>query len=265
VKTLTDEQKKQLTRRSVFFFDRDGTLTLGGKALTGAKEALLALKKSGKHVFVLTNNSSKTPKEHLNSLVKAGFKLEIKNVLVSTDVAAKKLKELKFKRVWWMASDKVSKHLVKTWGLKFDAKKPEAVLLTYDDTLDYQKLTLAAEFLKSGARYFSTHPDVLCPTPNGMVPDVGCVIEYLKCATGRTPEIIFGKPNIAMVEQVLKDLGKKLSDAVIVGDRIYTDIALAKGTDMLSVLVLTGETDLDTYDAQETKASVVLETLKNFA
>ena len=255
---------KEFHSRTVYFFDRDGTLTLGGKALKGAKEALLALKQSGNHVFVLTNNSSKTPKDHLAALNKAGFKLELKNVLVSTDVAAFNLKEQKIKRVWWMASKKVSTHLSqmgKKLGFKFDAKNPQAVLLTYDDTLDYAKMTLAYKFLNSGARYFATHPDVHCPTPEGMVPDIGCVIDYLKAATGRIPELIFGKPNLAMIDGTLKQLGKAYSDAVIIGDRLYTDIALKGNTDMLSVLVLTGETDLSSYQSQGIKADVVLDSL----
>jgi ribonucleotide monophosphatase NagD (HAD superfamily) len=94
------------------------------------------------------------------------------------------------------------------------------------------------------------------------LPDAGSFIELLRLATGRTPEMVFGKPGRAMVDAGLARAGGEYRDAAVIGDRLYTDIALAEGTEMLSVLVLSGETTRAQYEAQERRAHIVVKDLE---
>lgn len=248
--------------RKIFFLDRDGTLTLSGKPLPGAAQLIEWLKVSGKRCYVLTNNSSKTPSQHLSALRRCGFNLCSENVLLSTDVAAEYLVRQGLKKVYWIASDEVATYLQEAYELEFETQTPAAVLLTYDETLDYEKLLGATRHLRQEVRYFATHRDVVCPTEDGPVPDIGTFIEVLRLTTGRVPELTFGKPSRAMVEPTLERLGLNYGDAVVIGDRLYTDLELARGTDMLSVLVLTGETTRASYESQKFRADIVASDLQ---
>lgn len=258
---LFNERLEELRRRSVFFLDRDGTLSLEAKPLAGAVEFLGKLRGRGALPFLLTNNSSKTPAEHRAALARSGIEFQEDELLLSTDVAARYLKAAGLRRIFWVASEKVGRYLAEAHGLEFAAEEPQAVLLTFDDTLTYAKLVEVTRQLQRGTRYFATHCDVVCPTPEGPVPDIGTMIETLRLTTGRTPERVFGKPDVRMVEDTLKALGKGFADAVVIGDRLYTDIALAAGTDMLSVLVLSGETTRAQYEDSPHQADVVVTNL----
>ena len=182
-------------------------------------------------------------------------------ILLSTDVAADYLVRVGLRRVYWVATNEVGDYLRAEHGLQFEKDAPSAVLLTYDTSLDYAKLAAVTRHLQGGVRYFATHADCVCPTPGGPLPDVGAFIELLRVATGRTPEIVFGKPNRAMVDAGLARAGAEYCDAAVIGDRLYTDIALAEGIDMLSVLVLSGETTRAHYESQERRASIVVRDL----
>ena len=259
------EHLEELRRRTVFFLDRDGTLTLESRPLPGAAEFLAMLRKRGAMPFLLTNNSSKTPGEHRAALARCGIEFREEEVLLSTDVAARHLKAAGLTRIFWIASEKVGQHLTQKHGLLFADRDPQAVLLTYDDTLSYAKLVDVTRHLQKGVRYFATHCDVVCPTTEGPVPDIGTTIETLRLTTGRIPELVFGKPDSRMVEDTLRALGKEFSDAVVIGDRLYTDVALAAGNDMLPVLVLSGETSRAQYEDSEHRAGIVVPNLASLA
>lgn len=262
---LFAEHLDELRRRSVFFLDRDGTLTLEARPLPGAVEFLALLRQRGAAPFLLTNNSSKTPAEHHAALARSGIEFMESELLLSTDVAARYLKAAGLERIHWVASEKVGRHLTEVHGLQYATREPQAVLLTYDDTLTYAKLVETTRHLQQGVRYFATHCDVVCPTAEGPVPDIGTMIETLRLTTGRTPELVFGKPDVRMVEGTLKAVGKGFADAVVIGDRLYTDIALAADTDMLSVLVLSGETTRAQYEDSEHRADIVVPNLASLA
>lgn len=251
-----------LATRRVVFLDRDGTLALSGEPLPGARRFVEALRHRGARLFVMTNNSSKTRRQHLASLGRCGVPVGDDEILLSTDVAAEYLAKSGLRRVYWVATDEVGAYLQTEHGLEFESEEPAAVLLTYDTTLDYAKLSAVTRHLQRGVRYFATHADLVCPTVGGPLPDVGTFIELLRLATGRTPEMVFGKPSRAMVDAGLARVGGEYRDAAVIGDRLYTDIALAEGTDMLSVLVLSGETTRAQYESQERRANIVVRDLE---
>jgi HAD superfamily hydrolase (TIGR01450 family) len=254
-----NERWDELRRRSVFFLDKDGTLALGARPLRGAVELTSWLgRRSDKEYFVLTNNSSRTPSAHVDGLRGSGLDVEQRNVIVSTDAAARWLVQEGHNRVFWLATSDVGDDLEQRHGLRFDEEQPAAVLLTYDTTLTYDKLARAVRFLREGLPYFATHRDLVCPTEDGPIPDIGTFIELIRLTTGREPDMTFGKPDTLIIDGALESLGKSYDDAVVVGDRLYTDVALKDGTAMLSVLVLSGETDRVAYERQDRRADIVV-------
>lgn len=250
------DARDQLRRRRAFFFDRDGTLSLDDEAIPGAREFLDALRARGAACFVMTNNSSRTPAEHHRRLAGLGLGFAAEDVLVSSQPAIAHLLDEGMRRVFWLATEAVGSQLEEA-GLVYDDREPDALLLTYDTELTYDKLRDFSNALRRGTPYFATHLDQVCPTPTGPIPDVGTFLHMFEVATGRLPERTFGKPEPAMLDVALRRLGLARSDAVMVGDRLYTDIALTAGTDALSVLVLTGESTAEDHDRSEHRADVV--------
>jgi hypothetical protein len=98
--------------------------------------------------------------------------------------------------------------------------------LGFDTTLTYQKLWKLCDFVRAGLPYIATHPDFNCPTGSGFMPDIGAMIAFVKAATGREPDKVVGKPNRTIVDQLARKLGLSIQPLAMVGDRLYTDIAL---------------------------------------
>ena len=96
--------------------------------------------------------------------------------------------------------------------------------------------------MQHDVRLIATHPDKVCPTPEGPIPDVGAFLALFEEATGLKPWKIFGKPNPEMVTHVLKKHRALPEEALMIGDRLYTDMELAWRVGCDSILVLSGET-----------------------
>lgn len=252
-----DDVLREIGRRRAFFLDRDGTLTLAERKLPHVDEFLGALRRGGREFFVLTNNSSKSPRRHFENFRRIGLDVELANVLVSIQPALAFLRRAGLTRLFLVANDEVTQY-VRDEGFDPASRDPQAVLLTYDTEITYAKLLGLTAWLRRGVPYYATHVDVVCPTPDGPVPDIGTTIRTMEMTLGVTPIRTFGKPSHDFAEPVLAERGLTFADAVVVGDRLYTDLALAEGTDMLSVLVLTGETTADAYAASATRADVVV-------
>jgi HAD superfamily hydrolase (TIGR01450 family) len=114
-------------------------------------------------------------------------------------------------------------------------------VLGFDTTLTYAKLQRLCEFVAGGTPYIATHADLNCPTETGFMPDAGAMIELVAASTGRRPDVVVGKPNPPIVQAVQSRLGIPIQRMCMVGDRLYTDIALGQ-TGLTTVLVLSGET-----------------------
>ena len=258
------EALSDLKQRKIWFFDRDGTLSLSNVIIPGAERLLGLLTKREIPFYVLTNNSSKSPAEHHETLLKIGFDLAPEIVLVSIEPALSHLEGLGTSRIHCLANREVAAY-VEARGFTLDAEAPQALLLTYDTELTYEKIETFTCHLRAGVPYFATHTDIVCPTPRGGMPDAGTFIEMFRMATGRVPEMSFGKPETAFLAGVLEERGLTLADAVMVGDRLYTDIAMGSGNDLFTVLVLTGETSSKDYKASDTRADFLTLDLDHLA
>ncbi|MEO0233546.1 MAG: HAD-IIA family hydrolase [candidate division WOR-3 bacterium] len=245
----------------IFFFDMDGTLYLGDKLIDGSVQFLNRLKELEiKRVF-LSNNSSKNRKDYYKKLKKMGFEVSIDEIFTSLNATILKMKREKIVKIFPLGTPSFEEELREN-GFTITDKDPEVVLLGFDKTLTYEKIEKAYKFLMEGKRYIATHPDILCPTEEGFIPDIGCFISMFEKCTNRLPEII-GKPNVEMLSNILKFYSIENCDAVMVGDRLYTDMRMAIDAKVISVLVLSGETKLEDYKNSNLQIDIVCDSVKD--
>jgi 4-nitrophenyl phosphatase len=220
-------------------FDLDGTIYLGSQLLPGAGELIEALVAARVPHLFATNNSSKTLDEYLAHLGALGLPVTPAAVLTSNDVAIDHLRTHGFRRPYLLANHAVE-HLYREAGFDLAGSDPDAVLLTFDTSLTYLKLRRASDLIRAGLPYFATHPDLVCPTPEGPIPDCGAFAALLAASSERWP-VVLGKPEAAMASTIGARLGVPRAAIAFVGDRLYTDVRMAREQGFQAVLTLTGE------------------------
>ena len=248
-----------IKNKKLFIFDIDGTISLDNRLFSRTKDVFEKLCAQGKFVYLITNNSSKLPGHYIANLKKAGLDMEKIKLITSLDIALSYLEANGFKKIYFVANGQVSDY-IKSKGFQYDEQNPQCILLTFDTELNYAKLLKITELLHKGVPYFVTHTDFVCPTDLGyFVPDVGSFMELIKAATGKLPNKAFGKPESCGIEKALSETGLSKGDAIVFGDRLYTDIELGNRSGVTSVLVLSGETDREMYAESSIKADIVME------
>ena len=233
-----------LQQTSVFLLDLDGTLYLDDKLIGNADKTLNSLRKMGKRLVFLTNNSSKTQREYEEKLTALG--LYQKSDLIYTSAKATILylqTHFPNQPVFLLATEKVREEFLQA-GICLTEENPEVAVLAYDRELTFEKIRKFDAFLRRGVVFLATHSDDVCPTADGSMPDVGSFLAMFHRSSGRTPDRIIGKPNADMVKGVLSVTGVSQNELCMIGDRMYTDIRFANQNDFKSILVLSGETNL---------------------
>ena len=242
--------KEIVDRAKVFVFDLDGTIYLGNNLIGNVKETFDKIRNSSRKIVYLTNNSSRTDGEYIKKLKKLKIYSKQDIFYSSLDCAADYiLKNLPDKKIYALADKKVNRYLARH-GIKL-SEKADAVLITFDKHLTYKKIATTNRLLLDNKLYIATHPDAVCPTDKESVPDLGSFIKLFELSSGRTPQIIIGKPYTFMADYIAAVTNAEKGEMVMFGDRLNTDIAFAKNSGMRSVLVLTGEAtekDLETSD-----------------
>jgi len=235
---MTDIRKKKL-----FLLDMDGTLYLGDRVFDRVAEFLQYIRKSGGRFLYLTNNSSRGVEGYLRKLHRLGLPAEKEDFLTSVDATIACLEaEYPGRKCYVMGTRSFYQQLQDAHIPVCDALCDDAriVLCGYDTELTYQKLMDACILLRRGLPWLATNPDWVCPTERGPMPDCGSVCQMLSIATERAPRFI-GKPQPEMVRLALARTGFPPEEAVVIGDRIYTDIACGVNAGVDTVFVLSGE------------------------
>jgi len=231
-----------------FVLDMDGTFYLGGSMIPGAGDFVRSLESRGLDFRFFTNNSSHAREDCLRKLARMEFLVAREKVVLSTDVAAAWLHENhKGARVYLLGNANMAREL-QGQGIPLVEDTPDLILLGFDTTLTYEKINRAANWIASGLPYIATHPDRNCPIPGGFMPDTGSMIALFEASTGRKP-LVMGKPERTTVQYLATMLHCSFDELCFVGDRLETDIAIGRHGSP-SVLVLTGVTTRDDYDAQ---------------
>lgn len=246
-----------------FLLDMDGTFYLGEVLLPGSLEFIEAVRKSGRDFLFLTNNSSHNADYYVKRLARMGLQVGPEKILTSGQATAMKCTALyKNKRAFVLGNSYMMDEL-RAGGVVIDQARPDYVIIGYDTTLDYAKMTAVCDFVRAGLPYIASHPDFNCPTETGFAPDIGAIIAFIEASTGRRPDLIVGKPYAGIVEAALLRTGLRASELAMCGDRLYTDVETGLRHGMLSVLVLSGETTREMAEASETRAHLTLERLSD--
>ncbi len=234
-------------------FDQDGTVFLGDQAIPGAPETIAWLREQGKKVIFVTNKPL-YPREHyaakLNSL---GIPADPEHIATSGHVTAYYLSQKHANASVYVVGEANLKTEIAAYGIKvvpeFSEQDPmeviephdvDIVVVAFDRTLDYRKLNTAYQAIINGALFFATNPDKTCPMPGGGIPDAGGTIVALEHMTGRSVDVLVGKPSPVMVEVAMDMLGLPANRCLMVGDRLETDIKMGKEAGMYAASVLTG-------------------------
>ena len=229
-----------LTQLEGFLIDLDGTIYLGDDLIPGALMFVETLQKLGKPHLFLTNNSSESAHTYVEKLRRLGIDAQDGSVLTSGDATAMHLADAGYTKLFVLGTPSFENEL-KEFGFILTSERPDCVVLGFDKTLNYQKLEIATDLIRRKIPFVATHPDKVCPTEDGFIPDCGAIAALLSAATDVDP-LVIGKPKPQMVQMALKRLNLDSRKIAIIGDRLYTDIRMGRDTGLVTVLVLTGET-----------------------
>lgn len=221
------------------FFDLDGTVYLGNKLFEGAVELFERLRENNVEYYFLSNNSSKIKSDYFELLNSKKIYCKEENIILPTDSLIDRLREEGVTEIFLLGNSRVSAFFTEN-GINTQSRHPRYVIVTFDTEITYQKLKKASLFIQHGVPYMATNPDLVCPTEDGNIPDTGTLIQLLQTTTGIKPAMIFGKPLPAIIQSYIQHID--IDEVVIVGDRLYTDLELAKAINCDFVLTLSGET-----------------------
>lgn len=227
--------------------DMDGTIYKGNTLFSYTKQFLTDLKAMGIGYSFLTNNPSKSTADYLEHLRKMGV-VATKEELYTTaqaTIAYLKKHHPEVKRLFILGTPSMIEEfeLAGFESVPNDPKEePDAVVVGFDLTLAYDRLSRAAWWVSQKKLYVATNPDYVCPTDEPVVlVDCGSICAAIEKSVGREPDVVLGKPQPEMLNGILELHNLKSEEVAMIGDRIYTDILMAHRANSFGVLVLSGE------------------------
>lgn len=230
----------RLKGKKLWILDMDGTVYLGDRLFEETLPFLERIKAQGADYLFFTNNASRAKDTYVTRLTKMGIPASAEQILTSAETTFRFLKtHRKGKKVYVVGTPDLERAFLKE-GIEL-SEEADIVIISFDTTLTYEKVNTACRLIRNGAEFFSTHPDFNCPVEGGFIPDSGAICAMVTASTGKEPRY-FGKPYEDVLLCVEEHTGLSRKDMVVVGDRLYTDIALGAKNGMDSVLVLSGET-----------------------
>jgi len=240
--------RDRLRALRLYLFDLDGTLYLGERLFPFTRALLARLRETGRDYRFLTNNSSRSAADYAARLTGMGVPAVPEDFITSAEATRAYLQEaLPGRRLYVCGTASLKAEFARA-GLAVteDPDAAEGIVMGYDTELTYQKLVDVSRLLcqRPSIPYVATHPDLVCPTEFGSVPDCGSVCAMLETVSGRRP-LVIGKPEARMPRLAMARCGVPPEQCGVVGDRLYTDIKCGKNAGAVSILVLSGETTPD--------------------
>ena len=246
------------------FLDLDGTLYLGNTLIEGALDFLGRLESRGIRRFFLSNNSSKSVGQYLDKLGGLGIDASEEEILLSTHDLLSWLSKEGISRTYLVGTQGM-REMLEEGGVETDSSEPEYVVLGYDTEVSYEKLSTASIHLHRGVPMVSSHPDIVCPSPDGGLPDTGAYMALFEATTGVRPIHVCGKPNKGMILHKIEEMGIKTANCAMVGDRLYTDMEMAERAEVHGILVLSGEATREDVVGSGLSPSLVVDSVSALA
>ncbi|WP_199119021.1 HAD-IIA family hydrolase [Pedobacter sp. ASV28] len=265
--TVTSAIKLKLKNIKHIALDMDGTIYNGSTLFPFTIAFLNYLKEHRIGYSFLTNNPSKSTDDYLRYLGKMGISATKEELYTSAlaTIDYLKSKHPQFKRLFILGTPSMIKEFEEAGFISTEDNaedRPDAVIVGFDTSLVYTRLCRAAYWIAQQMTYIATNPDWVCPTdqPNILV-DCGSICACLKGATNREPDVVIGKPDPRMLAGILHRYHLQPSEIAMVGDRIYTDVQMAKNANALGILVLSGEARMTDVEQSAIKPDIVTEDL----
>lgn len=259
-----------------FVFDLDGTVYLGEAALPGAVEGIAGLRSRGKRVLFVSNKPLEPRTKYAAKLTQLGIPTPPEDVITSSYVLGHHLSHHQPDLRYYVIGEENLRSELRAHGLtildEFANQDPkevidptgiDGVIVAFDRTLDYRKLNTAYQALMRGALFYATNGDKTCPMPGGAIPDAGGTIAALETMTGRTLQLLAGKPSRLTMEVALDYLGLPAERCMMVGDRLETDIAMGQNAGMLTAVALTGVSTREDVARMATPPTFAIERLSD--
>ena len=243
-----------------YIFDLDGTVYRGGRLIPGADGVLRKLRERGAGIVFLSNNPTRSREQYVAKLGALGIPARLEDIVNSSSVLIAELQREAPDARLYVVGEACLQAELRQAGFKLaeDPAETDLVVLSFDRTFHYGKLFFAHLAVKRGARLWATNPDRTCPTEEGDTPDCGAIIAAVETCTGRKVERIAGKPFPAILNVAARRLNLPLSACLLVGDRLETDILMARNAGCPSALVLTGVTSREMLNDSRIQPDYVL-------
>lgn len=252
---------ESIKNKKLFLLDMDGTIYLDNEIFDGTTEFLEYVKSIGGRYLFLTNNSSKSVRKYIEKLSGMGIDCNEDDFLTSVNATEEYLMTKSYKKIYVFGTDALKEQLAKFPITDRLEEGIDCLLMGFDTELTFKKLEDACILLGRGVDYIATNPDLVCPTWYGFVPDCGSVSQMLYNATKRKPYFI-GKPRPDMVYLAMKKAGYTADETVIIGDRLYTDIACGVNAKISSLFVLSGEGTMEDVQKSDVKPTYIFKNIK---
>jgi HAD superfamily hydrolase (TIGR01457 family) len=245
-----------------FLLDMDGTFYLGERLFPGAMEFIDLLHRQGREYLFLTNNSSRDSQQYVEKFARLGMSISRERIMTSGEATAMYIRRQKPGARLFVVGTPSLENEFRSLDFMLTDESPEYVILGFDTTLTYAKLWKLCDLVRAGVPYIATHPDFNCPTETGFMPDVGAMIAFVKTSTGREPDLVVGKPNSLFVEQAAERTRIPVSEMCMIGDRLYTDIALGVTARIPTILVLSGETQAEEAESSPYQPTYIFQNIQ---
>ena len=255
-----------LNEKKLFLLDMDGTIYLDNDLFDGTLEFLDRIKKKGGKYLFVTNNSSKSTDAYVSKLNRIGIPACEDDFLTSTDATIIYLNNnYQGKKFYVVGTKSFVKQLSEAGVIVTETIEDDVfgIVLSNDNELTFKKLEDTCILLgRENMVYIATNPDWVCPTAFGYVPDCGSFAEMIGRATGKHP-LFIGKPKPEMLLLALSKYNYSKEEALMIGDRLYTDIASGYNAGIDTVFVLSGEGTMKDLNESEIKPTYVMNSIKD--
>ncbi|MDO9579045.1 MAG: HAD-IIA family hydrolase [Bacteroidales bacterium] len=233
---------EKIKSKAGFIIDMDGVIYHGNRLLPGVTDFVAWLEESGKKYLFLTNSSERTPKELHEKLKRLGINAVENHFYTSALATASFLANQKPNGSAYIIGDAGLIHALYSVGYSVNNVNPDYVVVGDSNSYNFEKIALAVNLVRNGAKLIGTNPDISGPVENGIVPSTKALIAPIEIAAGKKAYYV-GKPNPLMMRIALKRLGVRREDAIVIGDRMDTDIRAGMESEIDTLLVLSGITD----------------------
>ncbi len=243
---------KNLHEKQGFICDMDGVIYHGNTLLPGVKEFVNWLQKEEKKFLFLTNSSEYSPLELRQKLARMGLEVDESHFYTSALATAHFLKNQMPGCSAYVIGAPGLLNALYDAGITMNDVNPDYVIVGETRAYNYDSVLRAVSHVRNGARLIGTNTDLTGPSETGIIPACRALIAPIELASEKAAYFI-GKPNALMMRTALKMLGVHSADAVMIGDRMDTDIIAGIESGLDTVLVLSGVTqkeDLCHYSFQ---------------